>query len=162
MSRILAIKRRFCLIANGGRISVRFSPARITTGSLFQFYGFTELLKRNFPNNHFRRVAFRTKRRFFASANDGRISVRFSHATITRGPDFPIFRRYGTFWKLIFLIITSDESHFGQKRQFCASANGGRISARFSPAAITMWFRFSNFTALWHFPKTNFPNLHFR
>ena len=58
---------------------------------------------------------------------------------------FLTLRFYETFTKTIFLIITPDESHLCQKRQFCASANGGRISSIFPPAQITRDFRFFRF-----------------
>ena len=88
-------KRRFCVCANGGRISARFAPPCNYEGSILQFYGFTELLKlisRIAPSDvpHFGR-----KRQFCASANGGRISVRFSPTTITRGFRFPILRLCG-------------------------------------------------------------------
>ena len=59
--------------------------------------------------------------------------------------------------------INSDESHFWKKRHFRAIANGGRISLRFSPTAITRSFRVSNFTLLRYlFWKNYFPKRHFR
>ena len=58
------------------------------------------------------------------------------------GFHFSNLRPCGTFRKLISRIATSDESHFGLKRQFCASANGGRISLRLTPATLTRDFDF--------------------
>ena len=93
-----------------------FRPLQLRGVSLFQFYGFTALWGTNFPNRHVRRVAFwsktpilRERQRwvdfgpFFAHYNyEG---FRFSNFTALRN-----------FWKLIFLIATSDVSHLGQKR----------------------------------------------
>ena len=154
-------KRQFFVGAKGGRISSRFPPLQLRWFA-FPILRFYATFETNFPNRHFRWAAFWPKRRFFASANDGRISVLFSHTTITRRVS--IFQFYGLrdFRKLIFRITTSDESHFDQKRQFCAIAYGGRISDRFSPTTITVGSRFANFTALRNFLETNSPNHHFR
>ena len=75
---------------------------------------------------------------------------------------FPILRLTELLRKLFFRIITSGESHLGQNRQFCTGANGGRISARFQPDAITRDFRFSNFTALRNFCQNDFLNPRFQ
>ena len=64
-------------------------------------------------------------------------------------------------FKVIPRTVTSDESHFSQKRRFRGSADCGLISARFAPSAITRNFRFSNFTAYGAF-KSNSVNHHFR
>ena len=71
-----------------------------------------------------------------------------------RGVLLSQFTDLRNFRKLIFRISTSDETHFGQKRQFRAIANGDRISGRFPLTTITRDFRFSNFTALRIFSKS--------
>ena len=75
--------------------------------------------------------------------------------------DFPILRLYGNFLKLVFRIILPT-SHILVKNDNSEWAPRGRISPRFQPATITMNSRFSNFTALRNFSKTNSPNRHSR
>ena len=100
------------------------------------------------------------KRQFCAITNCGEVSVRFSPLHLRGLFAFPILRIYGTFWKLIPRIIASDESHFGQKRQFCSIASCGRISSLFPPTTSTTASHFSNLRPYGAFLETNFPNHH--
>ena len=184
--------------------------------SISQFYGFTELPKTIFLNRHFRRVASSPKRQFRASANGGRISVRFRQLQLRGISDCPILRLYGTFPKLFSesplptsrIFVRNDNfaqaptaggflayfsplqlrglllfqfycftellpklfflnRHFRcvtswPKRQFFASANGGRISVRFAPASITRLFAFPILRLYGTFAKTIVRNRHCR
>ena len=127
---------------------------------ILRFYGTSET---NFPNHHFRWAAFWSKTTILRErqrwADSGPISAHYNYEA---GCDCPILRLYGTFWKLIPRIITSDESHFGQKRRFCVSANGGRISVRFPHPLQLRGDPLFQFTGLQNFPETNSPNIHFR
>ena len=88
-------KRRFCVCANGGRISARFAPPCNYEGSILQFYGFTELLKSNSANRHFRCVAFWRKHRFPMGPQRRMNSSRFRPATVTRNSHFSNLRIFG-------------------------------------------------------------------
>ena len=140
-----------------------FRPLQLRGISLFQFTDIRNFPETNSPNHHFRRSTFRSKTTILLElqrrADFCPIIAQYNY------DGFSLLQFYGftdLFWKLIPRIITSDEPHFGQKRQFCASAKGGRISARFPPTTITRAFRFSNFTALRNFLETNSPKHHFR
>ena len=114
-------------VANGGRISVRFPPLELRGGSFSQFYGFTGLLKKLFPESPLpmRRI-FGQKRRFRGIAGDGRISAR-SPATITIDFHFSNFTDYGTFKKVISRITTTDGSHFQSKTSISRGRVGGWV-----------------------------------
>ena len=100
------------------------------------------------------------KRPYCRSADGVWISVLFPHSLITRVSKFP-FCALCDFGGTHFRIITSEESHFGQKRPFRGSSAGGRISVFFPPVAITRGTNF-HFCVLRDFGETNFENRHFR
>ena len=101
------------------------SPAAITRDFLSRFYGFTELAPKLFSES----------------------SLSMSHILVKTTILYKR-QRWADVCRNYFSEAPLPMSHILEKRQFCTSANGGRISVRFTPTTITMDFRFSNFTAL--------------
>ena len=80
----------------------------------------------------------------------------------SEGFRFPNFTALRNFYQNFFRIHHFRRVASLTKRQFCTSANGGRNSARFSPATIPRDFRFPNFTVLRNFYQNFFLIHHFR
>ena len=144
----------FCLI---------FARCNYEGFSLFRFCGFTELLPKLFSESSlpmsriFEKTTILYKLQRWADFCQ--ISARYNYA------EFPLFQFY-VFTelspKLFFWIITPRRVASLEKRQFCTSANGGSISASFSPAEITRPFRFPILRFYGTFAKAIFLNHHFR
>ena len=118
-----------------------FRPLQLRGSPPFRFYGlrnFWKLISRiaNPDESQLDR-----KLRRIVSAGGGRISVRIRPMQL-RGVPPPNFTALRGFLELISRIVTSDDSHFGQKRQFCAIADGGRISALLPPLQLRWGFAF--------------------
>ena len=141
-------KASFRWIAIDGRNSVRFPLDTIRKE--FRFSNFTALrgiLKSNFPNRHFRRVAFFGKT---SISTDRQRWAEFSQIPLVKLRwiiDFRILRGYRKkqFQNHHFRCV-----EFWRKRRFRWIANGGLggNSVIFPPATITRDFHFANFTVL--------------
>ena len=120
---------------------------------LSQFRLYTELLKTNFPNLHFRRVAFWPVRELCASANGGRMSPYFRPLQLRGLPHFP-FYGFTELLKVISRIITSGESHFGQKVDIYGPPTVGGIHSYSAHRDNEGGFHCPNFTDVRNFYET--------
>ena len=102
-----------------------FSPPKLRGVSNFLLL-FCAILGTNLQNRHFRRVCILFKNGHSeGSPTVGELHFDSRPPQLRGVPKFPLLR-FRDFWKLIFRIVASRESHFGLKRPFRgAHALGG-------------------------------------